>query len=177
MGSTGLMNRMSGISRTDASRFFVPFDCTNDCKSLSQKFVKMSFRIASRVRSQASNGPGRERFCASRSARSKATQHIKRECRNSRAATNLPYALIGPLPVLSQPLQYPLNFLPPGIGHWVPVLVRQIDGIHHFAINIQLQLLVGRITDTHGPRMFEPLQMIKRPLIELLPAVNPVHHL
>src|SRR5205807_1262444 len=95
----------------------------------------------------------------------------------SRPATNLPYALIGPLPVLSQPLQYPLNFLPPGIGHWVPVLVRQIDGIHHFAINIQLQLLVGRITDTHGPRMFEPLQMIKRPLIELLPAVNPVHHL
>src|SRR6266705_3098608 len=95
----------------------------------------------------------------------------------SRSATNLPYALIGPLPVLSQPLQYPLNFLPPGIGHWVPVLVRQIDGIHHFAINIQLQLLVGRITDTHGPRMFVPLQMIKRPLIELLPAVNSVHDL
>src|SRR5207302_11079128 len=56
----------------------------------------------------------------------------------SRPATNLPYALIGPLPVLSQPLQYPLNLLPPRIRHWFPVVVCQIDGIHHFAINIQL---------------------------------------
>src|SRR5207253_11014837 len=35
----------------------------------------------------------------------------------SRAATNLPYAFIGPLPVLAQPLQHALNILPPGIGN------------------------------------------------------------
>src|SRR5436853_625229 len=82
-----------------------------------------------------------------------------------------------PLPVLAQPLQYALNLLPPRIRHCVPIFVCQINRVHHFAINIQLELLVGRVSDTHGPRMFVPLQMIKRQLIELLPAVNPVHHL
>ena len=41
------MKRMSGISGTDASRFFVPLDCKNVCSSSSQ--FRM-FEITSRCR-------------------------------------------------------------------------------------------------------------------------------
>ena len=75
--------RIIGINIADASKSFVPFACTNDCSSGSQKFVKISFRISSRVRCQTSRGPESERFNARRNARSKATQHITGECRNS----------------------------------------------------------------------------------------------
>src|SRR5262249_17461370 len=67
----------------DASKSFVPLVCTKDCISLSQKFVKISLRISSRVRCHVSSGPERERLCARRKARSKATQDMTRECRNS----------------------------------------------------------------------------------------------
>src|SRR6185312_1701570 len=77
IGSTGLTNRIMGISSTEASKFFVPLDCTKDCRWSSQKFVKMSARISSRVRCQASSGPESDRFWARRKARSKATQQIK----------------------------------------------------------------------------------------------------
>src|SRR5437660_9939176 len=83
IGSTGLMNLIIGISIAEASRFLVPFTCTNDCKSSSQKSRKMLFRISSRVRRHSSKGASNDRFSASRSARSHATQHIKRECRHS----------------------------------------------------------------------------------------------
>ena len=83
IGSTGLINLIIGISSAEASKSFVPFACTKDCSSSSQKFVKISFRISSRVRCQTSRGPDSERFKARRNARSKATQHITRECRNS----------------------------------------------------------------------------------------------
>ena len=83
IGSTGLMNLIMGISSAEASKSSVPFACTNDCSRSFQKFVKMSFRISSRVRCHTSRGPESERFCARRRARSKATQHITRECRNS----------------------------------------------------------------------------------------------
>jgi hypothetical protein len=42
-----------------------------------------------------------------------------------------------------------------------PIESYGVIGVHHFAINIQLQLLIGRVSDTHGPRVFIPQRALR----------------
>jgi len=58
-------------------------DCTKAFASASQNSSKMLRWISLRVSASFAKGAGIERFCASLSPRSTATQHIRREWRNS----------------------------------------------------------------------------------------------
>ena len=81
-GSVGLMNRTRGIIRQDASNSEEPLLCTKLPSFLFQKSLWMLLYISSRLLLQRTKGAGKLRFLASLIARSRATQHMSRECRN-----------------------------------------------------------------------------------------------
>ncbi len=62
-------------------------------------------------------------------------------------AANLPDTLVRTPPIVAQPIQQTLNLLPSRMRDRLAILIRQIDGIHHLAINVELQLLVSSIAD------------------------------
>src|SRR5258708_10785948 len=66
-------------------------------------------------------------------------------------AAHLPDTLIRTPPIVPQPLQQTLNILPSRMGDRLTILIREIDGIHHLAINVELQLLVSGIADQDRP--------------------------
>src|SRR5262249_11299643 len=57
------------------------------------------------------------------------------------------------------------------------VFICEINRVHHLAINVQLELLVSCISDAYRLRILIPTEMIQRNLVELLPAIEPIHHL
>ena len=57
------------------------------------------------------------------------------------------------------------------------VLVMQVNRVHQFAVDVELQLPMGGIADSHRPRALVALQVIQRFLREFGPAVNAVHQL
>src|SRR5215469_4355239 len=90
---------------------------------------------------------------------------------------NLPDSLVRAPPIISQPIQQTLDGLPSRVGDWFAVLVRQIDGIHHLAVNIELQLLVRSIANPHWPRILVAAKLIERDLREILSPIHTVHNL
>src|ERR1700758_4212920 len=94
-----------------------------------------------------------------------------------RSAANLPNALVRPLPVFSQPLEDALHVLPSGIGNGIAVLIREVNGIHHFPVDIQLQLLVSGISNAYWTGVFVPGEIVQRHLVKFLPAIHSIHYL
>src|SRR5262249_13712067 len=94
-----------------------------------------------------------------------------------RSTTNLPYTFVGPPPVLSQPFQNTLNVLPAGVRDRVAIFVGKVYGIHHLAINVELELSISSITDAHRPGILVSGKVVQCYLIEFLPAINAIHNL
>src|SRR5262250_3805116 len=94
-----------------------------------------------------------------------------------RSPANLPYAFVRALPIVSQPLQHAANLLPLAMRDAMAVLIGKIERIHHFAVNIELELLVSCVSNAHRPRMLIPTQMIERNLVQSLSAIDPIHDL
>src|SRR4030095_3564078 len=92
-------------------------------------------------------------------------------------AAHFPDTLIRTLPIVPQPLQQTLNLLPSPVRDRLAVFVREVDGIHHLAVNIELQLLVSSVADANWPRIFVTAKMIQRDFLEILSAVHAVHNL
>src|SRR5262245_13001845 len=92
-------------------------------------------------------------------------------------ASDLPNTLIRTPPIFLQPLQYTLKILPFGMRNRLTVFIREIDRVHHLAINVQLQLFVSGIADPHGPGILITAKLVKRDLFQILPAVYAVHDL
>lgn len=53
----------------------------------------------------------------------------------------------------------------------------QVNGIHHLAVNVELQLLIGGISDAYRPRILVSREMVQTILVELLSSINPIHDL
>src|SRR5215471_624327 len=88
-----------------------------------------------------------------------------------------PNSLVWPMPICPQPLQNALSVLPAFIRNGMAIFVREIHGIHHLAVNIELQLLVSGVADPYRPRILVTAEMIQRNLLKFLPAIKPVHEL
>src|ERR1700751_2528123 len=95
----------------------------------------------------------------------------------SRSAPNLPNALIRALPILPEPLEDALNVLPAAMRDCVAVFICEINRVHHLAIDIELQLLISRISNKYRPRILVSTEMIQWNLIKFLPAIERVHYL
>src|SRR5215468_7386975 len=93
------------------------------------------------------------------------------------STAHLPNTFVRTPPIVPQPLQQTLNILPFRMGDGLAVLIGEINGIHHLAINIELELRVGSVTDPNRPRIFVTAKLIQRDLFEILPAVYAVHDL
>src|SRR5262249_31365527 len=76
-----------------------------------------------------------------------------------------------------QPLQQTLNLLPSPVRDRLTIFIREVDGIHHLAVNIELQLLVSSVADANWPRILVTAKMIQREFLEIPPAVHAVHDL
>src|ERR1700730_11384950 len=92
-------------------------------------------------------------------------------------AAHFPDTLIRTLPIVPQPLQQTMNLLPSPVRDRFTVFVREVDGIHHLAINIELQLLVSTIADANWPRILVTAKMVQRNFLEIPSAVHTVHDL
>src|SRR5262249_41003774 len=77
------------------------------------------------------------------------------------SATDFPYPFIRPSPVLTEPIQQPLHVLPLLIRAGATVFICKVDGVHHLAVNVELQLVVSTIADADGARILVPTQVIK----------------
>ena len=53
----------------------------------------------------------------------------------------------------------------------------QVNGIHHLAVNVELQLLIGGISDAYRPRILVSRKMVQTILVELLSSINPIYDL
>src|SRR5215467_15154972 len=81
------------------------------------------------------------------------------------------------MPIGSEPVEHPLNVLPALMRNCMPVFICEIHRVHHFAVNIELQLLVSGISDANRSRVLVARKMIERDLIKLLSPIKTVHHL
>ena len=73
------------------------------------------------------------------------------------AATYFPNALIGPPPVIAQPVDQVTQMHPEVVRDGIAVLVGQIHGIHELAVDVQLQLVIRAVTDADRTRTFVTL--------------------
>src|SRR5260370_33226140 len=89
-------------------------------------------------------------------------------------AAHFPDTLIRTPPIVPQPLQQTLNILPSPVRDRFTVFIRQVDGIHHLAVNIELQLLVSTFADPNWPRILVTAKMIQRAFLEIPSAVHAV---
>src|SRR5215831_1273378 len=89
-------------------------------------------------------------------------------------AAHLPDTLIGTPPIVPQPFQQTLDILPSRVRDRVAIFIGEINGIHHLAINIELQLLVSGIADPNWPGILITAKVIQRDLLEILSAIHAV---
>src|SRR5262245_10247252 len=92
-------------------------------------------------------------------------------------AADLPDSLIRSPPILAQPIEEPVHVLPLLVRAGATIVVSGVNGVHHFAINVELQLVVSAIADAHGTRVLVAAQVIERDLLQVLPAIDAVHYL
>src|SRR5437899_2039028 len=92
-------------------------------------------------------------------------------------AAHFPDTLIRTPPIVPQPLQQTLNLQPSPVRDRLTVFIREVDGIHHFAVNIELQLLVSSVADANWPRILVTAKMIQRDFLQIPSAVHAIHDL
>src|SRR5690348_8374866 len=93
------------------------------------------------------------------------------------SASDLPDSLVRKPPVPLEPFEYSLHVLPALMGDSVAVLICQVYRIHHLAIDIELQLLISRISNAHRPRILVSAEMIQGDFVQLLAAIQAIHYL
>ena len=93
------------------------------------------------------------------------------------AAPNFPNSFIRTSPILLEPFQDSLHVLPTMMRRAMAIFVCQIHRVHKLTIDVQLELLIRCVADTHGTRILVAGKVVQRNLIKLQPAVKSVHHL
>ena len=134
--------------------------------------------MSSRVRAHATMSAGRPRWRATRIARSSATQHIRREYVNScRPPRTSQIPSSGLVPVLETQSTISRQVHPGVVGDRPAVLVVEVDRVDQLAVDVELELLRGAVSDPHGRGAAVAREMVERLLLEVGAAVDPVHHL
>src|SRR5579872_709099 len=93
------------------------------------------------------------------------------------SAADLPDSLVCPLPVLSKPFEDALNILPAVVGNGSAVFIRQVNRIHHLAVNVELKLLIRSVSDPHRARVFVSGKILETAFVQLFAAINSVYNL
>ena len=171
------MNLIMGISSVEASPSCVPFDCTNDCSRSSRKLLKMSFRSSSRQRCHVSSGPDRERFCARRKARSKATQRSDASVESLSHHRGLP---IFPRRVAAS--FSPANPRCAGFHSNLRMKLRRRTCLPSKWSPSSRRKCRAAVADkrhfqSYRPRILVSSEMVQAMLVALLSSINPVHDL
>jgi len=65
------------------------------------------------------------------------------------AAPRFPDSGLGTIPVVAQPVDHPREFDPRRVVELEPGLVGGIDGVHHLAVDVQLDLVGRPVADPH----------------------------
>src|SRR5207247_10258199 len=75
------------------------------------------------------------------------------------AAAGLPDAIVGLVPVLAQPVGELAQLDPAGMANLDAVAIGEIDGVQHFAVDVELELAGGAVADAHrlGARIALPV--------------------
>src|SRR6516162_1762513 len=63
------------------------------------------------------------------------------------------------------------------VRHRRTILVIQIDRVHQFAVDVELELLASAVADAHRARAAVALQVVEDLLGQLVPTVDAVHDL
>ena len=93
------------------------------------------------------------------------------------AAPHLPDSVIGLPPIGGHPIHQGGDSSPEIVAGGLLVLVVEVDGIEQLAIDVELQLVRGGVTDPHRARAAVALQVIERPLGDLTPPGDGVQRL
>src|SRR5262245_9906923 len=93
------------------------------------------------------------------------------------ASAHFPDTLVGLLPILTQPIETAPNAYPAVIAEGHNIFVVQVEGIEELPENIQLELAIGTVADSHGPGATIAVQVIEGLLREIVPAVDAVNDL
>src|SRR4051812_4017810 len=93
------------------------------------------------------------------------------------AAANFPDAFVRLRPVVANPVDETTKIDPGVVADGRAVLVEQVRGIHELAINIELQLIVSAVADTHGTRAAVAVEMWQLLFFQIDAAVDRVHEL
>ena len=78
-----------------------------------------------------------------------------------RFRTELPDAGVRSMPVVAYPIDALAEALPQIVGDRRAVLVVKVHGIHQLAVDVRLELLVGRVADPNGAGVAVALEMIE----------------
>src|SRR5207248_1185899 len=92
-------------------------------------------------------------------------------------AAHFPDALIGPPPILANPIDQLGEMKPKIVGDGLGEFVANVNRVHQFAINVELKLVVGAVSNPHRTGFSVTLEMAKLGLDEILSAINAVHDL
>ena len=94
-----------------------------------------------------------------------------------RPAAHLPDPLVGLVPVLAEPVGQRRELHPAVVRDRPAVLVEQVDGVHQLAVDVELELVVGAVSDAYRLRAPIALEVVERLLGQLAPPVDRVHDL
>ena len=94
-----------------------------------------------------------------------------------RPAARLPDALVGLIPVVAQPLDDLVHLHPGVVGDRLAVLVVEVDGVDQLAVDVELKLRGGAVSDPHRGRALVALEVVEHLLGEVGAAVDAVHDL
>ena len=94
-----------------------------------------------------------------------------------RTASHFPNPVVAALPVVAYPIRQPPQVLPQVEGNGAAVFIVEVDRVHHFAINVHLELLVGGVPDANRARALVAFPMAEDFLPQSFPPVDSVHRL
>ena len=93
------------------------------------------------------------------------------------STAHLPNGLVFILPVLANPIGKPAQVDPELVRDRGRVFVIEVERVHQLAVDIELELLGGSVSDADGAGSFVPFPMIERNLGQIVTPVNSVHRL
>src|SRR5215475_6338997 len=93
------------------------------------------------------------------------------------ASAHFPDPLVGLLPILTKPIETAPDADPAVIAEGHDIFVVQVEGIDELSENIQLELAIGAVPDSHGAGTAISVQMIEDLFREIMATVDAVHDL
>src|SRR3954447_7697194 len=88
------------------------------------------------------------------------------------AAPHFPYSLIGAAPVSRHPVGQLDDPAPQRPARPLSLFIPLMQRVQQLAIDVELKLVICRISDPYGPRASVALEMIERPLDDLPSALD-----